>query len=247
MLEQKLEFKNRKYILKSDSNPISFILASRNTRARSLLYFDEEKGVQRALRYASNQKSCFEDEQDANAIVTPIIFIDGVLDVSKEDTVLQKFLSLYHPDRDKIYEEMNPLAKAREAAEKDDEIYDAWTKAKEADLSIASAILRIYTTANIDAMTSEEIRHDLIVYAKTNPTEFLQAIKDPLLNKVSIAKKGLDSGILEVKGSEIFMKTKNKRDRITTKSADEKAETAIAAFFNTDAGEEIEKLVERHT
>ena len=43
------------------------------------------------------------------------------------------------------------------------------------------------------------------------------------------------------------MKTKNKRDRITTKSADEKAETAIAAFFNTDAGEEIERLVERHT
>jgi hypothetical protein len=241
-----LEKKDRTYVLKTESKPISYILASRHTKNKPLLWYDEKNGIQRALRYASNQKSPFEDEQDGNAIVTPIMLIDGVLFVPKEDVVLQWLLDL-HPDKGTVFEELNPLAKAREAMEKEDLIYDAWTLAKEADLSIATAILRIYTTAKLDNMTSEEIRHDLVVYAKNNPTEFLQAIKDPILNKVSTAKKGLDSGILEVKGSEIFLKTKNKREKIGTKSPDEKAETAIASFFNTDAGEQVEELVNRHT
>ena len=157
MLDQKLEHKivntlekkDRTYVLKTESKPISYILASRHTKNKPLLWYDEKNGVQRALRYASNQKSPFEDEQDGNAIVSPIMLIDGSLFVPKEDAVLQWLLDL-HPDKGTVYEELNPLAKAREAAEKDDIIYEAWTLAKEADLTIASAILRIYTTANLD-------------------------------------------------------------------------------------------------
>ena len=48
-----------------------------------LLWFDEEKGENRALRYARNQKSPFEDEQDGNAIVEPVIFEDGFLRVPR--------------------------------------------------------------------------------------------------------------------------------------------------------------------
>ncbi len=53
------------------------MLASRNSRRFPLLWFDEEKGEQRALRYARNQQSPFEDEQDGNAILEPIVFEDG--------------------------------------------------------------------------------------------------------------------------------------------------------------------------
>ena len=69
----KIQRKDRVYILKSHSTPLSFMLNSRNTRRSPLLYFDEEKGVNRPLRYARNQKTPFEDDQDDNIILEPIV------------------------------------------------------------------------------------------------------------------------------------------------------------------------------
>ena len=64
------------------------MLASRNSRRFPLLWFDEEKGEQRALRYARNQQSPFEDEQDGNAILEPIVFEDGFLTVPKSKPII---------------------------------------------------------------------------------------------------------------------------------------------------------------
>ena len=69
--------KSKIYVLKSKAAPLSFILASRNTHRKPLLYFDGK--TNRALRYASNQKSPFEDEQDGNAILEPVVFENGFL------------------------------------------------------------------------------------------------------------------------------------------------------------------------
>ena len=41
-----------------------------------------------------------------------IVFRNGMLIVEKEKTVLQKLLSLYHPDRDAMFYEEKPVAKA---------------------------------------------------------------------------------------------------------------------------------------
>ena len=46
------------------------------------------------MRYAKNQKSIFEDEQDKNVLIEPIIFEDGFLSTKRSDTLLQQFLSL---------------------------------------------------------------------------------------------------------------------------------------------------------
>jgi len=49
-------------------NPLSYSLASRNHPRFPLMWYDEDKQQNRALRYAINQKSPFEDEQDGNAL-----------------------------------------------------------------------------------------------------------------------------------------------------------------------------------
>jgi hypothetical protein len=95
------------YVLKNGKSPLTFVLQSRHSRRSPLLWFDEEKGVNRTLRYARNQRSPFEDEQDDNAIVEPIMFENGVLKVSKTDTVLHKFLEL-HPKNGSVFEECHP-------------------------------------------------------------------------------------------------------------------------------------------
>ena len=90
----KLQLKDKIYVLKANTTPLSFMLSSRNTGRYPLLHFDEEKGINRPLRYARNQKTPFEDEQDNNAILEPVVFEDGYLTVPKTNPVLQWFLSL---------------------------------------------------------------------------------------------------------------------------------------------------------
>ena len=47
------------YKLTRDTAPLSLILASRHTQRFPLLWFDEETGTNKALRYARNQNSPF--------------------------------------------------------------------------------------------------------------------------------------------------------------------------------------------
>jgi len=95
---------DKMYVLKKKNTPLSYMLASRNTRRSPLLHFDGKSN--RPLRYAVNQKSPFEDEQDGNAILEPIVFVDGALKVSKTNPVLQYFLEL-HPGNGQVFEEVN--------------------------------------------------------------------------------------------------------------------------------------------
>ncbi len=65
---KKTEYVDKTYKLMRNAAPLSFMLPVRNSRRSPLLYFDEEKGINRALRYGTNQSSPFEDEQDGNVI-----------------------------------------------------------------------------------------------------------------------------------------------------------------------------------
>ena len=93
-MKTKERFVSKSYRLTRDVAPLTFMLPSRNTKRYPLLWFDDDKGINRPLRYAVNQKTPFEDEQDGNAIVEPIIFEDGFLHVGKQNqgrqTILRK-------------------------------------------------------------------------------------------------------------------------------------------------------------
>ena len=101
------KFVDKFYRLKRDSAPLSFMLASRNSRRFPLLHFDETEGVNKPLRYARNQRSPFEEEQDGNAILEPIVFEDGFLFVRKENQVLQQFLH-FHPENGTTFSSILP-------------------------------------------------------------------------------------------------------------------------------------------
>ena len=99
------EIKDRVYYLKGKKKPLSYMLKSAN-----VYYFDEEKGYERELKYCQNQKTSFVDEMKGDQRLEHIIFRNGALHVPRNQTILQKFLTLYHPYRDKIYYEYKPAA-----------------------------------------------------------------------------------------------------------------------------------------
>jgi hypothetical protein len=85
---------DKTYKLINGLSPLSYTIPSRNSRRTPLLWYDEKNNVSRALRYARNQKSPFEDEQDGNAILEPIVFEDGFLFAPKTNPALQQIFRL---------------------------------------------------------------------------------------------------------------------------------------------------------
>lgn len=242
----KTELKDRVYVLKSQTTPLSYMLNSRNTRRAPLLYFDEEQGINRPLRYARNQKSPFEDEQDDNAILEPIVFEDGFLSVPKNNPVLQKFLNL-HPGINKIYEEVNTEKDASKEVASLDSQLDAEIAAKELEIDMIENIARLLMGSTVDKLTSSELRRDVRLYARQNPVEFLEMIDDPMVRLQGLAKKALDSKILTLRNGDrdVFFNLKNNKKKMITVPFDETAASAIAVFLQSDDGVEIMKMLEK--
>ena len=242
----KKQIKDRIYLLKSESTPLSFMLASRNTRRFPLMYFDEEKGVNRSLRYARNQKSPFEDEQDSNAILEPVVFEDGFLRVSKNNPVLQWFLSL-HPGFNKIFEELDTEKDAAQEVYNMDVELDAEVAARDMSIDVAESIARVVMGSNVSRMTSAEIKRDIRLYARRNPVEFLEMLDDPMIKLQSLSQRALDERILILKnkGRDVYFNLKDNKKKMITVPFEEKPVTAISAYLKTDDGIEVMKMLEK--
>jgi len=84
----KLEYQDKIYVLTTGESPIVFMLKS-----RGCLWFDDEKGYEREIKYCDNQKTIFVDEMQGPERLTHIVFRDGNLYVPKEKQTLQKYLA----------------------------------------------------------------------------------------------------------------------------------------------------------
>jgi hypothetical protein len=234
------EVKDRKYLLKGGLSPVSFMMKS-----KGLYYFDEEAGYEREVSYAENQKTPFVDEFQGDARLAHIIFRDGELNVPKNKVALQKFLSLYHPERGNTYEEFNPMAIARdELVDLEIEI-EALNAAKQLDIDHAEAILRVEFGSEVNTMSSKEIKRDILVMAKKNPDLFLELAKDDNVELRNFGIKAVEAGILKLSpDNRVFLWANNDR-KVMTVPFDEHPYSALAAYFKTDEGLEIYKNIEK--
>ena len=239
------EVKDRTYFLLGDREPLTFTLKSRHTEKYPLLYFDPVKKEQRAIRYATNQASPFEDSQKGEATLKHIIFKDGTLVVPQEHQSLQKLLSLYHPDRNKRFAELQPQAIAQ------DELIDleleilALTAARDMEVEQSEAILRVEMGSGVSELSSKELRRDLLMFAKRNPKLFIELAKDDNVMLRNFGIKATEQGIVSLSQDQrTFQFGKNKR-KLFTIPFDENPYSALAAWFKTDEGVEVYKTIEK--
>ena len=232
------EVKDRIYILKGNRTPVNFILRSRHHLNKPLQYFDGT--MTRSLRFASNQTSVFEDEQHGDVTLPAIIFKDGKLVIPKEQVLLQQFLSLYHPDLNKEYEEFDPnkLAEAEIASE--EEKLDAQNLVREMDIEDLEAIARVALDGSISDMTSKELRRDMLVYARKNPAEVMDLAQDENIKLRNLAVRAVEMGVIFIKDDNRTVCWNNKtKDKIVTVPYGENVYSALAAFFKTDDGLDV--------
>jgi len=241
----KWEIKDRQYYVKGLGSPLTYVLQSKSTRKRPLLWFDEEKGINREMRYSSNQNSIFIDEQDNNAILEHIIFEDGVLYVPKTNQPLQKLLSLYHPKKGYVYEEKDHVAEAKEELVSIETEMEALNKAVSIDIDQAEAILRVEIGSRVNRMDSSELKRDLYIFARKNPALFLELVKDENVMLRNLAIKAREMGIINLSQDQRSFTWGSNDRKLMEVPFDENPYSAFAAWLKTDEGVEVYKSIQK--
>jgi len=239
------EIKDRRYILSNGIEPLTYTIPSKHTKKHALLYFDEDKKEQREIRYATNQNSVFVDEQKGEATLGHIVFRDGVLAVPKSKQNLQKLLSLYHPLRNKSYYEFDPVEVAVDELDVLNLQVDALNAARNVDINMAEAIMRVEVGSRVNEMSSKELKRDLLIFARNNPELFIELVNDENVELRNFAIKAVEANIIDLSQDQRFFTWASNGKKLMTVPFDENPYSAMAAFFKTDEGVEIFKSIEK--
>ena len=233
------EIKDRMYYLTHNRAPLTYLI-----RGSNIFWFDEEKGYERELKYTSNQRTPFVDEMKGEQRLEHIIFQNGSLFVPKNKTVLQKLLSLYHPHRGSLFTEHKPV----EIAENEIDILelevDALMAARDMDIDMAEAIMRVEKGSEVSSMSSKEVKRDLLIFAKSNPVLFLELASDDNVQLRNFGIKAVEANILKLHNQRDFLWASTDR-KLFTVPFEEHPYTALAAWFKTDEGMEIYTNIEK--
>jgi len=234
------EIKDRVYYLQGRKKPLSKIIRSSN-----LYYFDEEKGYEREVKYCQNQTTPFVDEMKGDQRLEHIIFRSGSLFVPKEKTVLQKFLSLYHPLKDKVFYEHKPVQIAENQLDWLEFEVEALTIARSMDIDLAEAIMRVEIGSKVNELSSKELKRDLLLFAKKNPKLFIELTTDDNVQLRNFGIKATEAGIIKLSSDQRYFKWNSNDRKIMTIPFDEHPYSALAAWFKTDEGMEIYSNIEK--
>ena len=226
-------------------NPLSYTLASRNHPRFPLMWYDEKNNVNRALRYAKNQKTPFEDEQDGNAILEPIIFEDGFLRVPKSNPVLQQFLH-YHPLNGVVFAEVD---KEKDAAAEVEDLnieVEALIEARQLSIDQIEMLTRVMFGKDPSRVSTAELKRDILVYAKREPREFLNILNDPELKYQAKIRLFFESKLLILKNGEkeIWFNTSTNKKKMMSVPFGENPQEAAAYFLKSDEGIDALKMLE---
>lgn len=228
-----------------NGSPLSYTLASRNHPRFPLMWFDEKKNQNRVLRYAVNQKSPFEDEQDGNSILEPVVFEDGMLHVPKTNPVLQEFLH-YHPHNGILFREVDKEKDASQEIEDMNLELDALVEARKLSIEQMEMLTRVLFSKDPSTLSTSEMKRDLLVFAKNDPASFMNAINDPDLRFQAKIRSFFENNMLSLRasGKEIWFNTPSNKKKMCSVPFGEDPFGIAASYLQSDDGIDSLKMLE---
>ena len=234
------EVKDRMYYLMYDKTPLS-----KSIKCSNIYWFDEKAGYERELKYTSNQRTVFVDEMVGDQRLEHVIFRNGTITVPKSKVVLQKLLSLYHPDRGVVFKEFKPAEKAASEIDWLEMEIDALNAAQSLDIDMAEAVMRVEIGSKVSDMSSKELKRDLLLYAKRNPRLFLDLVNDENVMLRNFGIKATELKIIKLSSDQRTFTWGSNDRKLMNVPFDEHPYSALAAWFKTDEGMEIYSNIEK--
>lgn len=238
------EYKDRNYYLLGSKTPLTYTIMSKHSARYSCVWFDPEKGYERELRYATNQKSIFVDEQKGPSTLSHIVFKSGYLNVPKEKRNLQEFLAK-HPHNGVLFSEFDAVAEAEDQYDFLEMELEAMNVATHMDIDQLEAILRVEVGTSVNQLSSKELKRDGLLFAKNNPKLFLNLAQDENVVLRNFAIKATEIGVISLASDQRTFKWASNGRKLMNVPFDENPYSAMAAWFKTDEGLEVYKSIEK--
>ena len=218
------------------------------------IIFDEEKGINRKIRYIPGESSIFEDEQKEDAkIKSPITFNNGFLRVDYTNPTLKKFLDMCNanasnPNRvatsPAIFKFMDYAKQAQEKLEKSVKSMDALKLVFELPLDKLIGYAQVLGV-KVDKST-DEIRYDMKVLAEKDPEKFITGLDDPKMEIKQTLIRAKDHNIIDWDSQKVMWVQGNKRPVITNVPLGVKPVDFLADKCMTDSGSSIMDQIKIH-
>jgi len=101
--------------------------------------------------------------------------------------------------------------------------------------------------ANVDKMSSIELRRDILIYAKQNPEDFINTLNDPMLEMQDTVYRFFDKAYLVFKNSskDVYFNLPKNKKKLLTVPFGEDPYFIVASHFQSDDGIELYKLLKK--
>jgi hypothetical protein len=173
------------------------------------------------------------------------MFRDGTLTVPKHQQNLQKLLSIYHPLKGKLYQEYSAVEEATDELDQLELQIDALNAATSMDIDQIEAIMRVEIGSKVSKMSSKELKRDLLLFAKKNPSLFVELANDENVQLRNVAIVATENGVIVLSPDQRSFTWGSNGRKLMNVPFDENPYSAMAAWFKTDEGVEVYKSIEK--
>ncbi|MGO1758529.1 MAG: hypothetical protein ACTHY0_02280 [Mammaliicoccus vitulinus] len=234
--KKSLNRKDRIYVQKGKRSA-SLSIRTSHTPNNPLQWVDSD-GVPRSLRYCTNQKSIFMDEQEGDVLLGRVTMFDGALKVDSNNMVLQEFLSK-HPHNGVLFEEFDPEKKAEEEFEKEEFEFKAKKCVFDSTSEQLSSLGLSILGSKSKKLTTSELKRDLLVEANRNPELIIELFNDEDLQLIALSSDALSHGLLTYKSNKIY----SDDEVVLEVPFGEDAEDTLKSYMKTKDGNKLEKYL----
>ena len=228
------EIKDRTYLLKGDSNPLTYRINTTN-----LILFDEAQKKNRSVRYAVNQESVFADEQEGVSRLEHVYFTDGSLFVPRSKPALQVLMSLLHPMAGKSWYELDLQKEAEDELQVMEREMEATQLAANIELEHLEAIMRTELGSSVSDLSSKELKRDAYIFARKNPKLFLELANDEDIKLRNLANRVVELGLVKLTDDNTIFKWASNNKKMFTVPFGDNPYAAFAQYLKTDEGADV--------
>ena len=170
-----------------------------------------EDGKLREIRYCPSEPSIYRDEQDEKSKRSPILFKDGVIFVRPDQPNLMEYLE-EHPGNKAngghLFYLVDEKKDKEQELEKEFRTHDAIELVRSKSLDDLLAVAVGYNI-NVDRPVAE-IKHDLMVKAKSNPESFISSFDNPIVEMKAKIKQADKYQIIKLSEKGVYWYDTNK-------------------------------------
>lgn len=177
----------------------------------AITIYDPQKDTVRSIRYAPNEPSIYVDEQSPNAIRSHIIFTNKMLGVPASQPNLQDYLDA-HPGNVKnggnTFYELDTKKKTDTLLQDEYLVHDAISLIRDKSIDELLPII-LYLGISTD-QRNQEIRRELLVEAKSNPSGFIAMFDNPMIKMRASIMIAIQEGIIKSNADGMFWTDSNR-------------------------------------